>query len=426
MKRRVMAVAYGKGYTKFSLPEERVTAISQDRRRKSARVTALVKKAINNPLGAMTLKEAVKGKKRILVVVPDSTRKAHLNKILPELLKPLMRNGRKVEVIVATGLHKKHTRRELEELAGSATAGKCRVISHEQREGVLVNFGKTTGGVPVVLNRKVKDCDFLISVGLVEPHLYAGYSGGYKTVAIGLAGEETISATHGLKFLDDPLTRIGAVEHNPFQDALREISSFARIGYTLNMVNDRSGRPLKAFAGNPPAVFNEAVNFARGIFETKVTEPADIVICGVGYPKDVNLYQASRALNYVANVDRPVLKKGGTLIVAAGLKHGVGDGVSEQRFFRELKRMTSPGHFIKSVKKRGCVAGEHRAYMVAKALKDYNVIFVNKKKAPYMDGLPFRFCRSIREALTRTRELAGKSSRVYVIPHVLTTVVNLT
>lgn len=157
----------------------------------------------------------------VLIVVPDMTRKAHLKIILPKILAKF--KGDKIKIIVATGLHKAHTKEELKNLVGEKIFSKSSVISHTQDKKDLMHRAKTRAGIPIVLNKNLKDADSIITIGLIEPHLYAGYSGGPKTIAIGLAGEETINATHHPRFLDKKGTLIGSVKDNPFQDCLWEI-----------------------------------------------------------------------------------------------------------------------------------------------------------------------------------------------------------
>jgi nickel-dependent lactate racemase len=285
-----------------------------------------------------------------------------------------------------------------------------------------VDFGKTEYDVPATLERCVLDYDFIISIGVVEPHLYAGYSGGAKTISIGLAGEATINATHSIKFLDDPGTNIGSLEGNIFQETLWHILENIPPVFSINTVNDQSGHALKIFCGPIKDVFEKSACFARKTFEVGVSQTADIAICGIGYPKDINLYQASRAVNYVLSVDRPVVKKGGLVIIAAELKDGIGQSPVENRFYDELKKMKSPEDFVNRVRREGCIAGEHRAYMVAKALIDYNIMFVTALGKDFMEGLPFKFYRNMDEALNRAKDITGKNPKIYIIPRSLATI----
>ncbi len=416
-------VAYGRGSLAFSLPGPRFlgTLINEPAACKHLKV--LLSEAFNKPLGRRSLGNVLKNKRTALIVVPDNTRHAHLEKILPYLLRKMDGKGLAIDIIVATGLHKVHTGPQLSKLLGSRIVKNYRVLSHGLDSNAIVRLGRTRKGVPITLDRNLFRYDVVLSIGVIEPHLYAGYSGGVKTVSIGLAGEDTINDTHGVRFLDDPKTSIGSTEHNPFQQALKEIASKVPLGFSVNVVNGHDGRAVKAFCGETEAVFDKGAKFARNIYEVTARKQADIVICGVGYPKDINLYQASRAINYVANVDRPVLRRGGVLIVAAELKEGTGQSPAELKFYEKLKRMGSPETFINMVKRCGCKAGEHRAYMVAGPLRHYEIIFVTgASSSALLKGLPFRHFSSISDAMKYADSVTGADSKVYAIPHALATV----
>jgi nickel-dependent lactate racemase len=359
---------------------------------------------------------------RICLVVPDSTRQAHLKEVLPVILRNIRHTGRIVDIIAATGLHRPHSAAELKELVGSSVFKRCRVMSHCQRKSSLIHLGRTRSGVPIVLNKRVLQYDLIVSVGLIEPHLYAGYSGGAKTVAVGLAGKETVDATHGVRFLSDPDTGIGSIRRNPFQLALWEIAQKAPVRFAVNVINDPSGRAVAAFAGPVKAVFEAGCRFSKRIYEVGAGCAADVVICGVGNPKDVNLYQASRAMNYVLDSGSPVLKKGGVLIIAAELRDGAGKSRTERLFYETLKNIDSPREFLSSVMKRGCVAGEHRAYMVARALIDYKIVFVSRRKGPLFRGLPIKCFGDIESAVRYSAGITGPSARIWIIPKALSTI----
>lgn len=374
----------------------------------------------------MPLSGIIKEINNVLIVVPDMTRKAHLKIVLPRLLNQLKKKGldeKKIKIIVATGLHKPHTKIELKNLVGEKIFSKYSVISHTQNKKVLVNRGKTKDGIPIVLNKNLEKSDYIVTVGLIEPHLYAGYSGGAKTIAIGLAGEETISATHHPRFLDKKATTLGSIK-NPFQDCLWEIIKGLPIKYSINIVNDRRGNLIRIFYGDLKSSFNEGVRFARKIFEKKIYKSFDAVICKVNPPKDVNLYQASRAFNYVLNVRRPIVKMGGLVLVYASLKEGLGGGIAERRFVEALKRMRSPQGLIEAIKKRGCVAGEHRAYMVAKALLKARLGFIGPGAGLYTKGLPFLTFPDIKSAVKFIKDTQGKNAKIYTIPYALSIIIS--
>jgi nickel-dependent lactate racemase len=388
-------------------------------------MSSLLAKAFRGPCGDRMLKGVLRHRKRALVVVTDDTRNAHLKTILPELLRRMDDGRREIKIIVATGLHKTHTEAQSAAMLGDRIMKKYRVLSHRIDKDHIVDAGRTRRGVPITLDANIFEADAVLSVGTIEPHLYAGYSGGAKTIGVGLAGEATVNDTHGVRFLDDPGVAIGSVDRNPFQETLWEAADRAGLAFSVNVVNGQDGGPAAVFCGPPREVFKKGVAFARRVYEVTAKEPADIAICGIGYPKDVNLYQASRAINYVANVDRPVLKKGGVLIVAAEMRDGPGKSSAELKFYETLRAIRDPRSFIDKVKRRGCGAGEHRAYMVAGPLADYRIVFVTGARQRFMDGLPFKRFTAIHAALEYARTLTGPHPKTCVIPHSLATIARI-
>ncbi len=368
--------------------------------------------------------------RRILIVVPDCTRKAHLRVVLPKLLKRISGCGA-IKIIIATGLHKPHTKAELKNLVGEKIFSDYGVITHTQKRSDLVSRGTTKGGMPIVLNKNLFEADEIITVGLIEPHLYAGYSGGAKTIAIGLAGEKTINATHHPRFLDKTETAIGSTRNNPFQDCLWEIIKGLPVKCSVSVINDKNGglkklhiRELKKGIRDFKEGFRKDVKFAGKIFERRLNKTFDAVICEVSPPKDVNMYQASRAFNYVLNVKRPIVKKGGIVLVLASLKDGFGKGTGEKKFAAGLRKMRSPEDLIKKVKSKGCVAGEHRAYMVAKAMTKAKLGFIGPRAALYTKAMPFLAFPTINAALKFIRCTKGKNASVYTISYALSVVVS--
>ncbi|MFC1620838.1 lactate racemase domain-containing protein [Candidatus Omnitrophota bacterium] len=332
---------------------------------------------------------------KTIIAVPDFTRKAHLKTILPPLLKKL--KGQDVEIIIATGLHRTPTKKEIKDnigqphnLAGCRTAT-CEVNVHNYRKRSVAYFGKTKTGVPIYLNKKLKNADSIITVGVVEPHLYAGYSGGTKVVAIGLAGEKTINATHHPRFLDKPGTRICSIKNNPFRRFIEEVSNLLPITYSINIVNTN---PPKIFKGAPRASFKKATSYCKKIYEKKDNKKLGVIICDTPREKSINIYQASRTFNYTTNI-----KKNGIILVKADLKEGFGKGLGEKRFMKKMLNMKNPKKLIADIKKKGCLAGEHRAYMVAKAMLNARLGFISKNARLYKNKpLPFLFFKNMKEA----------------------------
>ncbi|MBI5554564.1 MAG: DUF2088 domain-containing protein [Elusimicrobia bacterium] len=355
-------------------------------------------------------------KNKIIIVVPDRTRNAHLKKILPGVLKNLEQQGvfrQNIEILVGLGLHEPMDKVQLAEMLGANILNNYAVYNHSQKPADLAYLGKTSKGAPIYLNKKLLDAKKIITLGIVEPHLYAGYSGGIKTVAIGLAGDKTISYTHHPRFLDSKGTALGNIKTNLFQKTLVEIVKNLPITYAVNVVNDPNGKMLQVFSGKPAGVFKKAVAFADQLYRQRLPRAYDVAIAKIGKQKGGNIYQASRAYNYLLNVPAPIVKPGGYVIVAAAVPEGFGRGLGERRFGKILKKVKDIDQFIEEIKKGGCQAGEHRAYMVAKVLKKANLLFVSAHAPKLLRGTPLQGFTSTKEALIFISKDLGRKPSVY-------------
>ena len=370
---------------------------------------------------------------KTIIAVPDFTRNAHLKKILPGLIKRL--NG-DIEIIIATGLHRPPTRKEIKVGLGldkprrlssgqPTRLNKLKISVHNHRKNHVGYFGKTKKGIPVYLNKKLKNIDSIITVGVVEPHLYAGYSGGTKVAAIGLAGEKTINATHHPRFLDHPGTTLCSISGNPFRAFIEEVSNLLPITHSINIVNDENGDIKKVFEGKPGPCFRKAASYSKKLYEKKVGKGYDIVICNIPREKGANIYQASRAFNYVANTKKNILNKNSIILVKADLSEGFGKGLGEKRFMKTIIKMKDPRKLILKIKKKGCLAGEHRAYMVAKAMLKARLGFISKQAHLYKNkNLPFLFFENLREEHRFLKSYSKKKPKIYYLGNAFTTILH--
>jgi len=255
-----------------------------------------------------------------------------------------------------------------------------RVIDNEpQNPAALVDLGVTPGGVPVSVHRAAVETEFLIATGIVEPHQYAGYSGGRKTVAVGAAGEPLIAYTHGPVFVDHPGTRLSRIEGNPFHEAITEAARRSKLGFILNVVLDDDKRILKVTAGEPQAAFQELAAFARSVYEVPIPHQYDIAIGGAGFPKDANLYQASRVPSYLFFAPTPVVRPGGFFIIPAQCQEGAGEGVGEQRFLTALRDAPNVQTILENARLNGNPPGQQRAFVVAKVLEQTCIVIVGSE-----------------------------------------------
>ncbi len=361
-----------------------------------------------------------------VIAVTDLTRACPDDVLVPPLLDELNAGGipdERIMVIVAVGLHRATTDAEKREKLGGVV-DRVRVVDSDGRDpAMLVDLGPIPPyGVPGSTQKVVKDADLVIATGIVEPHQYAGYSGGRKTVAIGCCGEAVITATHGMRFLEDPGVRLAKIEGNPFHQTITEIARRAGLRFCLNVVTDDRERVVAASAGAPDDVLRELVGVAERLYTRPIAKQYDIVIAGVGKPKDVNLYQASRAATYLRFAPTPVVREGGAIIIAAQLDEGAGDGPGEQRFFAALERAESPSAVVEAAR-RHFEGGEQRAVMLALTLQ-HCLVIVAASEAPEIVRLAkLRAAVDVEEALDIAYEHIGRppSASVLIVPRALHT-----
>jgi nickel-dependent lactate racemase len=390
---------------------------------------AAIQEAVRHPIGSPPIKDLVRrGDARSLkvcIVFTDITRASPDHLLVPALLRELEAAGvqnESVTLLCGIGLHRPSTPEEKVAKLGQAVVDRYRVIDNEpQNEEMLVDLGVTEGGVPVSAHRAAVEADLLIATGLVEPHQYAGYSGGRKTVAVGAAGEPLIAHTHGPAFVDHPSTRLGRIEDNPFHEAVTEAARRAGLDFILNVVLDDKKNVVRVKAGEPVETHRQLVAFARSIYEVSIPRQVDIAIGGVGYPKDANLYQASRAASYLFFAPTPVVKPGGFLIVPARCDEGPGDGVGEQRFFDAMRDAPDVQAILCDAREHGYPPGQQRAFVMAKVLEEARVVIVGSECADAISACKMTPARTMEEALAMAARELGDSLDVLVVPHALLT-----
>ncbi|MGA2621263.1 MAG: nickel-dependent lactate racemase [Thermoguttaceae bacterium] len=284
-----------------------------------------VEQSLAEPLGTPSLAELARDRRNACIAICDVTRPVPNRLLLTPLLATLESAGippDEILILVATGLHRPSTREERLEMVGPEIAENYRIENHAGRDLAAHSFlGKTPRGVPAWIDSRYVTADLKITVGLIEPHFMAGFSGGRKLICPGLAALETIKVWHGPEFLEHPNARAGCLAGNPVHEENTRIGRMAGCDFILNVVVDDRGQVLSVVAGDMEAAFLRGAQFARRVTTDTVPEPVDIVVTsGAGYPLDATYYQSVKGM--VAAL--PILSPGGTIILAAGMSEGIG------------------------------------------------------------------------------------------------------
>jgi nickel-dependent lactate racemase len=286
---------------------------------------AAVSEALASPVGGAPLAELARGRQSACILVCDVTRPVPNRVVLPPILYTLQAQGiprDQTLILVATGLHRPNEGAELEEMLGREIVANYRVENHRGKQLHEHDYlGTTPNGVPVWLDRRYVRAGLKITTGLIEPHLMAGYSGGRKVICPGIAALETVKVWHGPRFLEDPRAAAGVVAGNPVHEECTRIARMAGCDFIVNVCVDDQRRPTWVGAGDMVAAWEAGVRFVEGVVRVPVPEACDVVVtCSAGYPLDTTWYQAVKGLAGAM----PIVRPGGTIVMAAGLREGLG------------------------------------------------------------------------------------------------------
>jgi nickel-dependent lactate racemase len=407
----VIDLKFGKNTVKIEVPtqnlmdvlEGRFKEVSIDEDYESEQIL----QALQHPIGTQRLSSLVKRGQKIVIMASDITRPSPTRKLLPPLLEELFRAGvskEDITIIFGMGIHRPHTREEQKALVGEQVFNDIKCVDSNKEE--YVNIGSTTRGTPLNICRPVVEADVRICTGNIEYHYFAGYSGGAKAIMPGAADYESIKHNHSRQLEKGAET--GRLEGNPVREDMDEIGRILGITFILNVVLNEKKQVLKAFAGHYLKAHRAGCRYLDGLYRIDIPEPADIVIVSAGgYPKDINLYQAQKALDNASHVVKP----GGIIILVAECSEGYG----EDTFARWIGEAGLPQHLEDRLKKE-FVLGGHKAAAIARVVKKAEVFMVSAMNERDIEAAFFTKKEWVQKALDEAISIVGKHAKVLVIP----------
>ena len=317
-------LAYGSGHLPIEVPDDRTTVIEPTHIDGLADEKESVINALQKPIGSQSLLDRISPATKICIAFTDLTRATPNDRIIPWLLEHLGGPNDNITLLNQLGTHRPNTREELETMLTPEVVANYRVLNHEpENPKALVQVGTTADGTPALLNRHIVEADLRIITGFIEPHFFAGFSGGVKGIMPGCAGLETVMSNHGAKNIGDPQATFGVTEGNPLWEELRDIALKTGPSFLLNVTLNEQRDITNVFAGDIIEAHKTGCVFVKKSAMQLLEQPFDIVVTtNSGYPLDLNLYQGVKGMSAGARV----LKEGGTLILAAECREGVPDG----------------------------------------------------------------------------------------------------
>ncbi len=344
-------LAYGRGNIEVELPDERTTVIEPAHIPGLSDEREAVRQALDAPIGAAPLGGQIDGDKRICIVHTDITRATPNERLIPWLLAYLERAGaRREHILLLNGLgtHRPNTRAELEEMLTADVVASYRCLNHEPHDDAAhVQLGVTRAGVPALLNRHLVEADVRICVGFIEPHFFAGFSGGPKGIMPAVAALRTVQSNHGAANIADPRATFGVTDGNPIWEEMRDIALRPGPSFLLNVTLNERREITGVFAGDLITAHRAGCEFVRAGAMQRQQRPYDVVITtNAGYPLDMNLYQGVKGMRAAAQI----VRDGGAILLVAECSDGLPDGSPHERLLHSvdhpdeiLRKVAQPG-----------------------------------------------------------------------------------
>jgi nickel-dependent lactate racemase len=405
---------YGTDGLEVDLPQERITVIEPIARPAAADAHATLLQAIRAPLDRPPLREQVRAGQRVAISVCDITRAQPRRDMLMALFDEMPQiRPEDVTILIATGTHRTNTEPELERMLGRDILGRYRVINHDARDpSSLGRVGMTSTGVNVFLKREWLDADIRITTGFVEPHFFAGFSGGPKMVAPGLAGLQTVMTLHDVHHIGHPLATWGVTEGNPVHDDVREIARMVPVHFAIDVTLNREQQITAAFAGDILVEHRAACAHAKATAMRQVPAPFDVVLTtNSGYPLDQNLYQAVKGMSAAAKI----VKTGGTIICAAECRDGL---PSHGSYGAVLASAASPAQLLEMIAAPGYSVPDQWQVQVQAQIQTKARVLVKTTglKPEEIRAAHFTPIDDVAESVRDTLRRAGPGSTLCVLP----------
>lgn len=408
-----LQLAYGTGTEEFVLPAGIVPRVVKPTAHPGlADPLAEVHRALREPIGTAPLATLLRERKpkNVVIVVNDVTRPTPYGILFPPLLEAFAEAGVRddqVMLLVATGIHDAHSDRQNREVYGTEMVERFAVVCHDANDGnELVSLGVLASGNELWVNRLAVEADFLITIGVVTPHYFAGFSGGRKSILPGLAGRETVKRNHAR--MVELLDGLPAIDDNPVSLEMIDAARRVRVDFILNVVPDAGDKPVAVVAGDLEQAWRRAVTISSGLFEIPLAEAADVcVVSAGGYPRDINAYQAQKALDHADHATKP----GGTIILAAECREGFGETV----FMEWMRKGWPPERIIDEIRER-FVMGGHKAYGFARVAAAKSLYLISALDRDDTKALFAEKFGSVRDAVDSAAGKHGPTASWIVMP----------
>lgn len=414
---RKIDILYGRAVQTLEVPEPRLNGVLEPDHSElsGAGEVELVMNALEHPMGTPRLCEMARGKERILVITSDHTRPVPSRITMPLLLREIRSGNPKAEIVIliATGLHRAPTREEIWEKFGPEIAAQETIVVHRaDADESMVDLGALPSGGRLRVNGWVGWAQLVLSEGFIEPHFFAGFSGGRKSILPGIASKETVLYNHNAAFIRHPHARQGVLEGNPIHRDMAFAAEAAGLAFILNVLIDADKRVIAAFAGDPVRAHGAGCSLCRRMTCVKAVEADIVVTSNGGYPLDQNIYQAVKGMTAA----EACVRAGGVIILCAALGDGHG-GEAFYHWFADRPDVASVARAIESIPAEQTTSDQWQAQILARVMQKATVIFVTDgANRALLEAMHMRWAPDVNAALEQAVQLVGANADVTAIP----------
>ncbi len=398
---------YGKDFLEFTPTRPcAVLTSSVEEYTPEAEGEALVRAALASPVESPLLSELAKGKQKVVLIASDHTRPVPSRIIVPFMLREIRKGNPEAEItiLIATGCHRSTTKEELVSKFGEEIVKNEKIVIHDcDDEEMLVELGTLPSGGKCIVNRLAVEADLLVAEGFIEPHFFAGFSGGRKSVLPGVAGRKTVLANHCAEFIAHPKARTGVLEGNPIHTDMLWAAEQAGLAFIVNVVLDGEKNAIFATAGHPVHAHKAGTDFLASLCQVKAEQTDVVISTNGGYPLDQNLYQAVKGMTAAESA----VKEGGVIIMLAKSD----DGIGGEHFYQQLSRGKAPAEIIEEFLARDRESTEPdqwQSQIFARVLARARVIYLSDLPDETVRAMNMTPAHSIPEALSLAEDFLGK------------------
>lgn len=401
---------YGTSFIKAKVPEKNFSFVLTPKEvpgipDEAGAITA----AMRSPTGSPALTDRLHPNDKVIVLVTDNTRACPEERILPPVLAELERKvpRRNITIIICLGLHPPLTKEQMVIKLGKGIVDNYNVVNHDVND--TINLGTTPAGTPIDINRRVVEADFRISTGFIEPHLFAGFSGGRKSIAPGVFSVRAAYHNHGFVNIENPSARPGSTYGNPVHEDMLELAKAAKLDFIVNVLLNKRKEITHVVAGDSVLAHEKGCDIARGLAGVKIDHKVDIAVTtNAGAPLDHDFYQAVKGMDTASRITRD-----GGIIIEACLCN---DGVGPQEYYDVHKACKTPIEVMQKVKREQPIGVQWENQILARIQMRQDVYLMSQLEDKVARDMMTTPIKSIEEGIEKALKTLGSDAQIAIIP----------